>query len=35
MRGELPACYFDDKMEKLYDRSIELFIKINKKRNSD
>lgn len=33
MRGELPACYFDEKMEKLYDRSIELFIKINK-RNS-
>ncbi len=27
--GELPACYFDERAEKTYDRSIENFIKIN------
>lgn len=26
-RGELPACYFSDKEERTYDRSIENFIK--------
>jgi hypothetical protein len=26
-RNELPACYFDSKAEKVYDRSIEAFIK--------
>ncbi len=27
--GELPACYFSDKVEKTYDRSISRFIKEN------
>lgn len=27
--NELPACYFTDKVEKTYDRSIERFIKEN------
>ena len=27
--GELPACYFSDKVEKTYDRSIRRFIKEN------
>ena len=27
--GELPACYFDDKAERTYDRSIEHFVKLN------
>lgn len=27
-RGELPACYFPDDVERTYDRSIENFIKI-------
>ncbi|HOZ35463.1 MAG TPA: DUF6485 family protein [archaeon] len=26
-RGELPACYFDTKAEKTYDRSIDAFLK--------
>ena len=30
-RGELPACYFDEKAEKTYDRSIEYFVRINSK----
>jgi len=30
-RGELPACYFPNDAEKTYNRSIEYFIKINKK----
>ncbi|MBA3051558.1 MAG: DUF6485 family protein [Candidatus Omnitrophota bacterium] len=30
--GELPACYFPDDVEKTYDRSIEKFIEISKKR---
>lgn len=25
--GELPACYFDTKTEKTYDRSIEAYLK--------
>jgi len=25
--GELPACYFSDKAERTYDRSIEAFIR--------
>jgi len=29
-RGELPACYFPDDVEKTYDRTIENFIRINK-----
>jgi len=29
-RGELPACYFDDKAEKSYDRSIEYFVSLHK-----
>lgn len=28
-RGELPACYFPDEIEKTYDRSIDCFIRIN------
>ena len=28
--GELPACYFDEKNEKKYDRSIEFYIKSKK-----
>ena len=28
-RNELPACYFDNKTEKQYDRSIENFCKNN------
>ena len=27
-RGELPACFFPDDVEKTYDRSIENFIRI-------
>ena len=27
-RGELPACYFSDDVEKTYDRSIENFIRV-------
>ena len=27
-RGELPACFFSDDVEKTYDRSIENFIRI-------
>ncbi|MGM0365221.1 MAG: DUF6485 family protein [Actinomycetota bacterium] len=27
--GELPACYFPDKAERTYDRSIQHFIRIN------
>ena len=27
--GELPACYFSDKVERTYDRSIRRFIKEN------
>jgi len=27
--GELPACFFSDKAEKTYDRSIGHFIKLN------
>ena len=27
--GELPACYFDSKAERTYDRSIENFIRLN------
>lgn len=30
-RGELPACYFPDNIEKTYDRSIENFLRINEK----
>jgi hypothetical protein len=29
-RGELPGCYFDDKTEKTYDRSIENFVRLNR-----
>ena len=28
--GELPACYFSDKVERTYDRSIENFIRNNR-----
>ncbi len=28
--GELPACFFPDKAERTYDRSIAHFIRINK-----
>ena len=31
-RGELPACYFPDDIEKTYDRSINNFIKIKQKK---
>ncbi|NQT67516.1 MAG: hypothetical protein HQ569_08090 [Actinobacteria bacterium] len=27
--GELPGCYFDNKAERTYDRSIEHFIRLN------
>jgi len=27
--GELPACYFNSKNERTYNRSIDFFIKIN------
>ena len=27
--GELPACYFDSKAERTYDRSIENFVRLN------
>jgi hypothetical protein len=30
-RGELPACYFPDNIEKNYDRTIECFIKYKTK----
>jgi len=30
-RGELPACYFPDDIERTYDRSIENFVRINLK----
>jgi len=30
--GELPACYFPDDVEKGYDRSIENFIAVYRKR---
>ena len=30
--GELPACFFPDDVEKTYDRSIENFIRVYKKR---
>ena len=30
-RGELPACFFPDDIEKTYDRSIDNFIRLNKK----
>lgn len=30
-RGELPACYFPDEVEKTYDRTIENFIRTNQK----
>jgi hypothetical protein len=29
-RGELPACYFNEETEKIYDRSIKRFISSNK-----
>jgi len=29
-RGELPACFFKDEIEKTYDRSINNFIRSNK-----
>jgi len=28
-RGELPACYFPDSIERTYDRSIENFVRVN------
>ena len=28
-RGELPACYFPDDVERTYDRSIERFVKLH------
>ena len=28
-RGELPACYFPDDVEKTYDRTIENFIRVH------
>jgi len=30
-KGELPACFFSKETEKTYDRSIEMFIKEQKK----
>ncbi len=32
-RGEVPACFFDEESEKTYDRSIEHFIEVWKRRN--
>ncbi|PIO07060.1 hypothetical protein COT47_01630 [Candidatus Woesearchaeota archaeon CG08_land_8_20_14_0_20_43_7] len=29
-RGEIPACFFPDDVEKTWDRSIEKFVEINK-----
>jgi len=31
-RGELPACYFPDAVERTYDRSIENFIRTHQTR---
>ncbi len=31
-RGEFPACYFPDSIERTYDRSIENFIKVHQQR---
>ena len=31
-RGELPACYFPDAVERTYDRSIENFVRIHQTR---
>ena len=30
-RGELPACYFSDTVERTYDRTIENFIRIHQR----
>ena len=30
-RGELPACYFPDDVEKTYDRTIENFVRMHQK----
>ena len=32
LKGQLPACFFPDDIERTYDRSIERFIKANKER---
>lgn len=32
-KGELPACYFSKKVEKIYNRSIEMFIKNQRSRS--
>ena len=32
-RGEVPACFFPDEIEKTYDRSIENFIRTQKRSN--
>ena len=29
-RGEVPACFFPDEVERTYDRSIDNFIRVNK-----
>jgi len=29
LRGELPACFFTDEVERTYDRSIERFIRMH------
>ena len=31
-RGELPACFFPDDVEKSYDRSVENFVKLYQER---
>jgi hypothetical protein len=30
-RGELPACFFPDEVERTYDRTIENFIRLHQK----
>lgn len=32
-RGELPACFFPDAIERTYDRSIEKFIEVYQAKN--
>ena len=31
-RGEVPACFFQDEVERTYDRTIENFIRVSSKR---
>ena len=31
-RGEVPACFFPDEVERTYDRTIENFIRVNQEK---